>query len=57
MPLLVALAIALSPTPMTAQLDELYRWQVARQKLRGPIGITGQQGRFSDGLFQKLGTA
>ena len=42
---------------MKAQLDGPYRWQVARQELRGPIGITGQQGRFSDGLFQKLGAA
>ena len=33
---------------MTAQLDGLYRWQVARHKLGGPIGITNQQGRFTD---------
>jgi hypothetical protein len=57
MPLLVALAIAPCPAPVKAQLDGLYRWQVARQKLRGPIGITSQQGRFSDGLFQKLRAA
>jgi len=54
MPLVVALAIAPCPTPVKAQLDGLYRWQVARQKLRGPIGITSQQGRFTSGLFQKL---
>ena len=57
MPLLVALTIAPCPTPVKAQLDGLYRWQVARQKLRGPIGITSQQGRFTDGLFQKLRAA
>lgn len=48
MPLLVALATAPCPAPVTAQLDGLYRWQVARHKLRGPIGITNQQGRFTD---------
>ena len=42
---------------MKAQLDGPYRWQVARQELRAPTGITGQQGRFSDGLFQKLRAA
>ena len=51
MPLLVALAIAPCPTPVEAQLDGLYRWQVARQKLRGPIGITSQQGRFTDIVY------
>ena len=54
MSLLVALAIAPCPSPVKAQLDGLYRWQVARQNLRGPIGIRSQKGRFTDGLFQKL---
>lgn len=54
MPLLVALAIAPCPTPLKDQLDGLYRWQVAQQERRAPIAITSQQGRFTDGLFQKL---
>jgi hypothetical protein len=57
MPLVVALAIAPCLAPVTVQLDRLYRWQVARQKLRGPIGITSQKGRFTDGLFQQLRAA
>ena len=36
---------------MTARLDGLYRWQVDRHKLRGPIGITNQQGRFADIVY------
>ena len=36
---------------MTAQLDGLYRWLVARHKLRDPIGITNQQGRFTDIVY------
>jgi hypothetical protein len=54
MPLLVAVTIAPCPAPVKAQLDGLYRWQVARQELRGPIEITSQKGRFTDGLYQKL---
>jgi hypothetical protein len=37
-----------------AQLDGLYRWQVARQERPGAIDISSQQGRFSDGLVRKL---
>ena len=51
MPLVVALAIAPCLAPVTVQLDRLYRWQVARQKLRGPIGITSQQGRFTEIVY------
>jgi len=51
MPPLVALAIAPCPAPVTAQLDGLYRWQVARHKLGGPIGITNQKGRFTDIVY------
>ena len=54
MPLLMVVAIAPCPTPVKAQLDGLYRWQVARQELPGPIAIKSQQGRFTDGLFQQL---
>ena len=36
---------------MTAELDGLYRLQVARHKLGGPIGITNQQGRFADIVY------
>jgi len=50
------LAVAITPCPASAkaQLDGLYRWQVARQERRGPIEITSQQSRFTDGLYQKL---
>ena len=54
MPLLLVAAIAPCPAPVKAQLDGLYRWQVARQKLRGPLEIASQKGRFTDELYQKL---
>ena len=54
MPLLVAVAITPCPAPVKAQLDGLYRWQVASQELRGPIELTSQQSRFTDGLYQQL---
>ncbi len=54
MPLLAAAAIAPCPAPAKAQLDGLYRWQVARQELRGPIELKSQQGRFTPGLYKKL---
>ncbi|MEA5401223.1 hypothetical protein VB734_14370 [Synechococcus sp. BA-124 BA4] len=54
MPLLAAVAIAPCPAPVKAQLDGLYRWQVARQDLSGPIEIRSQKNRFTDGLYQKL---
>jgi hypothetical protein len=54
MPLLAAAAIAPCPAPVKAQLDGLYRWQVARQELRGPIELKSQQSRFTPGLYQKL---
>ena len=54
MPLLMVAAIAPCPAPVQAQLDGLYRWQVARQDLHGPLKISSQKGRFTDGLFQKL---
>jgi hypothetical protein len=54
MPMLVAVAIAPCPAPLKAQLDGLYRWQLAQQERRGPIEITSQQSRFTDGLYEKL---
>jgi hypothetical protein len=54
MPLLAAAAIAPCPAPVKAQLDGLYRWQVARQELRGPIELKSQQSRFTPGLYKKL---
>ena len=54
MPLLLVAAIAPCPAPVKAQLDGLYRWQVARQELRGPLEIASQKGRFTDKLYQKL---
>jgi hypothetical protein len=54
MPLLAAAAIVPCPAPVKAQLDGLYRWQVGRQELRGPIELKSKQSRFTDGLYQKL---
>lgn len=54
MPLLAAVALTPCPAPVRAQLDGLYRWQVARQDMRGPIELKSQQSRFTDGLYQKL---
>ena len=54
MPLMLAVAIAPCPVPVKVQLDGLYRWQVARQELRGPLEIASQKGRFTDELYQKL---
>ena len=54
MPLLLVAAIAPCPAPVKAQLDGLYRWQVARQELRGPLEIASQKSRFTDELYQKL---
>ncbi|MEA5391846.1 hypothetical protein VB738_11320 [Cyanobium gracile UHCC 0139] len=53
-PLLVAVALAPCPVPVKTQLDGFYRWQVARQDIRGPIEIRSQQSRFTNGLYQKL---
>jgi hypothetical protein len=54
MPLLAAVALTPCPAPVKAQLDGLYRWQVARQDLSGPIELKSQQSRFTPGLYQKL---
>jgi hypothetical protein len=54
MPLLAAVAIAPCPAPVKAQIDGLYRWQVARQDRSGAIEIKSQQSRFTPGLYQKL---
>lgn len=54
MPLLAAVAITPCPAPVKAQLDGLYRWQVARQDLSEPIELKSQKSRFTDGLYQKL---
>ncbi|WP_254972416.1 ABC transporter substrate-binding protein [Cyanobium sp. Candia 9D4] len=54
MPLLAAVALTPCPAPVKAQLDGLYRWQVARQDVSGPIELKSQKSRFTDGLFQKL---
>jgi len=54
MPLLLVAAIAPCPVPVKAQLDGLYRWQVARQELRGPLEIASQKALFTDELYKKL---
>ncbi|KEF41586.1 MAG: hypothetical protein ER33_10455 [Cyanobium sp. CACIAM 14] len=54
MPMLLALAIVPCPAPVKAQLDGLYRWQVARQERSGPIELASQKGRFTAGLYQQL---
>ena len=54
MPLLLAAAIAPCPAPVKAQLDGLYRWQVAGQDLRRPLEMASQKGRFTDELYQEL---
>lgn len=54
MPLLAAVALTPCPAAVKAQLDGLYRWQVARQDLRGPIELKSQQSRFTPGLYRQL---
>lgn len=54
MPLLAAVALTPCPAPVKAQLDGLYRWHVAGQDRPGLTDITGQQSRFTPGLYQKL---
>ena len=54
MPLLAAVALAPCPAAVKAQLDGLYRWQVARQDHSGPIELKSQQSRFTPGLYQNL---
>lgn len=54
MPMLLAVVLAPCPAGVKAQLDGLYRWQVARQDMRGPIELRSQKSRFTDGLYQKL---
>ncbi len=54
MPMVLAVALAPCPAGVKAQLDGLYRWQVARQERSGPIEIRSQQNRFTPGLYQKL---
>ncbi|MBM5821982.1 MAG: hypothetical protein FJ082_05840 [Cyanobacteria bacterium K_Offshore_surface_m2_011] len=54
LPMLLAVAINPCPAAVKAQLDGLYRWQVARQDVSGPIELKSQQSRFTDGLYQKL---
>jgi hypothetical protein len=53
-PLLLAVVLAPCPAPVKAQLDGLYRWQLARQERRHPIDITSQRSRFSAELYQQL---
>lgn len=45
------------PAPVTAQIDGLYRWQVARQNERGPIDLSSQRSRFMPGLYDQLSRA
>ncbi len=54
MPMVLAVALAPCPAGVKAQLDGLYRWQVARQDLPGPIELNSLQSRFTPGLYQKL---
>ena len=54
MPLLAAVALTPCPAAVKAQLDGLYRWQVARQDLSGPIELKSQQSRFTPGLYRQL---
>ena len=45
------------PAALVAQIDGLYRWQVARQELRGPIDLTSQSARFTPSLDRQLRAA
>lgn len=42
------------PAAVTAQIDGLYRWQVARQDARGAVDLTSQRERFTPALYQQL---
>jgi hypothetical protein len=42
------------PAAVRAQVDELYRWQLARQERPGPIAIVSQRERFTPQLFSLL---
>ncbi len=50
-------AAAPCPAPLVAQIDGLYRWQVARQDDRGPIDLSSQSGRFTPALDRQLRAA
>ncbi|WP_254967619.1 DUF3828 domain-containing protein [Cyanobium sp. CH-040] len=45
------------PAALTAQIDGLYRWQVARQDASGAIDLTSQRERFTPALYQQLDDA
>ncbi len=45
------------PAPLVAQIDGLYRWQVARQDVPGPIDLSSQAGRFTPALARQLRAA
>ena len=45
------------PAPVLALIEGLYRWQVARQDLRGPIDLSSQRDRFIPALDQQLRAA
>ncbi len=42
------------PPAVRAQMDGLYRWQLARQERSGPIAIASQRERFTPKLFSLL---
>ncbi len=45
------------PAALVAQIDGLYRWQVARQDVRGPIDLASQSARFTPALDRQLRAA
>lgn len=45
------------PAPLVAQIDGLYRWQVAQRDVPGPIDLSSQSSRFTPTLERQLRTA
>jgi hypothetical protein len=45
------------PAPLVAQIDGLYRWQLARQDTRGPTDLSSQSGRFTPAIDRQLRAA
>lgn len=42
------------PAAVRAQVDQLYRWQLARQEQSGPVAMASQRERFTPQLFSLL---
>lgn len=42
------------PAAVMAQINGLYRWQIARQDARGALDLTSQRERFTPALYQQL---